>query len=121
MEGASGAVLTANAFGAAIPAGHLVVSLGTVLFAYSTLLGWSYYGERSAEFIFGERVIMPYRILWVIVIVIGASAYFNLGDIINFADTRNGLMAVPNLIALLARSAVIFAATKEAQAKRKQK
>jgi len=121
MEGASGAVLTANAFGAAIPAGHLIVSMGTVLFAYSTLLGWSYYGERSAEFIFGERVIMPYRILWVIVIVLGASAYFNLGDIINIADTMNGLMAVPNLIALLALSGVIFTATKEAQAKRREK
>jgi len=121
MEGAEGAVLTANAFGATIPMGQLIVSMGTVLFAYSTLLGWSYYGERSAEFIFGERVIMPYRLLWVVVIVIGASPYFNLGDIINFADTMNGLMAVPNLIALLALSGVIFAATKEAQAKRKQK
>ncbi len=117
QAGIEGAVLTANAFGASIPFGRLIVSLGTVLFAYTTLLGWSYYGERAAEFIFGAKVIMPYRILWVVAIVAGAM--FNFGLIINLADMFNALMAIPNLIALLALSGVIFAATKEAQAKRK--
>lgn len=120
MAGFDKAVLTAQAFGATIPGGQYIVALGTVLFAYSTLLGWSYYGERSAEFIFGERVIIPYRLLWVVVIVIGAAG-LNTGQIIDFSDTMNGLMAIPNLIALLALSGVIFAATKEAQAKRKAK
>lgn len=112
-------VLTARAFGEAIPFGQYIVSAGTILFAYSTLLGWSYYGERAAEFIFGAMVIIPYRVLWVIAIVIGTANWFDLGDIINLSDTMNGLMAIPNLIALLALSGVIFAATKEAQAKRK--
>ncbi len=120
MEGITSSILTATAFGASFPGGHLLVSAGTILFAYSTLLGWSYYGERAAEFIFGIKVIIPYRLLWVIFIVIGTTT-FSLGEIINFSDTMNGLMAVPNLIALLALSGVIFAATKEAQAKRKAK
>ncbi len=119
MEGVTSSILTATAFGATFPGGEYVVSAGTILFAYSTLLGWSYYGERAAEFIFGERVIVPYRVIWVIFIVIGTSSALSLGEIINFSDTMNGLMAVPNLIALLALSGVIFAATKEAQAKRK--
>jgi len=113
------AVLTANAFGAALNGGQYIVAMGTVLFAYSTLLGWSYYGERAAEFIFGTWVILPYRLIWVAVIVVGAAG-LNTDQIINFSDTMNGLMAVPNLIALLALSGVIFAATKEAQAKRRQ-
>jgi len=120
QSGVSAATLTAESFGASIPFGALIVSCGTILFAYTTLIGWSYYGERSAEFIFGVRVIVPYRILWILSIVVG-TATFNLEDIRLISDTMNGLMAVPNLIALLALSGVIFAATKEAQAKRRQK
>jgi len=117
QSGVPAATLTAQSFGAAIPFGALIVSLASILFAYTTLIGWSYYGERSAEFIFGTRVIMPYRILWVLSIVVGTTT-FNLEDIRLISDTMNGLMAVPNLIALLALSGVIFAATKEAQARR---
>jgi len=117
QSGAPAATLTAQSFGAAIPFGALIVSFATILFAYTTLIGWSYYGERSAEFIFGVRVILPYRILWVVSIVLG-TATFNLEEIRLVSDTMNGLMAVPNLIALLALSGVIFAATKDAQARR---
>ena len=118
QSGVSAVVLTATVFGASVPFGHLIVSFATILFAYTTLIGWSYYGERCAEFIFGIRVIMPYRVLWVIAIVMGTWT-FNLEEIRLVSDTMNGLMAVPNLIALIALSGVIFAATKEAQAKRK--
>ena len=75
------------------------------------MLGWSYYGERCAEFIFGVKIIIPYRILWVIAILTGALIELKL--VWNFADVMNGFMAVPNLIALALLSPVIFKITKE--------
>jgi len=81
------------------------------LFAFTTLLGWSYYGERCAEYLFGVRAIYPFRILWVIAIPIGAMG--NLGLVWTLADILNGLMAIPNLIALLALSPIIFHLTRQ--------
>lgn len=105
--GETGAQLSAMAFNHGLPGpGDWVVSFGLVIFAFSTLLAWSYYGERCAEYLFGARIIMPYRIVWVIAVFVGAVA--NLSFIWLVADVMNALMAIPNLIALLLLSPVIF-------------
>ena len=110
--GETGAQLSAMAFNTGLPGpGDFVVSFGLVIFAFSTLLAWSYYGERCAEYLFGERVVMPYRILWVLAVLVGAVA--NLGVIWLIADIMNALMALPNLIALLLLSPVIFKLTRQ--------
>ena len=107
-----GAALTVSAFEQALPqVGQYVVTLGTILFAYTTLLGWSFYGERCAEYLFGVKVIVFYRVLWIIFIVIGSQA--SLKALVNTADAMNGLMAIPNLIALLLLSPVVFKITRE--------
>jgi AGCS family alanine or glycine:cation symporter len=89
--------------------GKYIVIFGLVLFAFSTIIGWSYYGEKCAEFLFGEKIILYYRMLWVVVIPIGAAVELNLIWLI--ADIMNGLMALPNLIALLLLSPIIFKQT----------
>jgi AGCS family alanine or glycine:cation symporter len=107
QSGETGAQLSATAFNLGLPGpGGWLVSFGLVIFAFSTLLAWSYYGERCAEYLFGVRVIVPYRILWVVMIFVGAIA--NLGVVWIVADIMNALMAIPNLIALLLLSPVIF-------------
>ncbi len=111
-SGESGASLSSMAFAYGMPdIGAYVVSIGLVLFAFTTLLGWSYYGERCAEFLFGVRAIQPFRILWVVAVPIGAT--ISLDFVWLLADTLNALMAVPNLIALLALSPVVVALTRE--------
>jgi AGCS family alanine or glycine:cation symporter len=110
--GQTGAALTSAAFNSGLAqGGGVVVTVALILFAFTTLLGWSYYGERCAEYLFGVRVIQPFRILWVIAIPIGAMG--NLGVVWTIADILNGLMAIPNLIALLALSPVIFHLTRK--------
>jgi len=105
--GTTGAQLSAEAFTAGLPGpGGAIVSFGLVIFAFSTLLAWSYYGERTAEYLFGTGIVMPYRVVWVVAIFVGAVA--NLGIVWTFADIMNALMALPNLIALLLLSPVIF-------------
>ena len=99
------------AFGHELPYAEYIVIFGIVIFAYTTVLGWSFYGERCAEFLFGERVITPYRTLWIIAIFFGATRDFDF--IILLADTMNALMAIPNLIALALLSPVIFQITKD--------
>jgi AGCS family alanine or glycine:cation symporter len=95
-----GAALTATAFSAALgPFGAMVVGISLMLFAFSTMIAWSYYGDRSAYFLFGEGAVLPYRIVFVILIVIGAT--IPLGVVWNFSDIANILMAAPNLIALI--------------------
>ncbi|KAF0190573.1 MAG: alanine or glycine:cation symporter AGCS family [Gammaproteobacteria bacterium] len=111
-NGANGAAMSSAAFEAMLPGvGTTVVALGMVLFAYTTLLGWSYYGERCAEYLFGVRSILPFRILWICAIPVGAVV--DMDFIWLLADTLNALMAVPNLIALLLLSPVVFALTRE--------
>ena len=108
--GYNGAALTTYAFDSAMPGvGKYIVIFGLVLFAFSTIIGWSYYGEKCAEFLFGEKIILYYRMLWVVVIPIGAAVELNLIWLI--ADIMNGLMALPNLIALLLLSPIIFKQT----------
>jgi AGCS family alanine or glycine:cation symporter len=101
-SGASGAPLSTQAFETGLPGtwGDVVVTTGIILFAFSTLVGWSYYGETGIVYLLGPRAAFPYRLAWLVVIFIGAvTALQHVWDI---ADTLNGLMAVPNLIALLA-------------------
>lgn len=106
QQGVSPAELTMASFTYHIgSAGTIVVALSTTLFAYSTILGWSYYGEKAFEYIFGERFIKLYRLLFVVGVLIGAM--MNLEFVWNFSDLANGLMAVPNLIALLLLSRVV--------------
>jgi len=111
-SGSTGAALTAQAFETGLSQiGGVMVTLALMLFAFTTLLGWSYYGERCTEFLFGVRVIRIYRVLWIIAIPIGAAG--NLGLVWLIADILNGLMAIPNLIALLGLSPLVFRLTRE--------
>jgi AGCS family alanine or glycine:cation symporter len=110
-DGLNGAALTSAAFAGALPAGGALVALSLALFAFTTLLGWSYYGERAVEFLFGIRAILPYRVLWVLAIPLGALT--SLDFIWLLADALNALMAIPNLIALLLLSPVVFALTRD--------
>jgi len=110
--GLTGATLTQKAFETALPGqwGGIVVSIGLIFFAYSTILGWSYYGEKSVEYLLGEKSIKPYRLLFVIMVFVGAVMKLDL--VWTFADIMNGLMALPNLIALLGLSGIVAAETK---------
>lgn len=111
-SGESGAALTSMAFSKALPGvGDYVVAIALAVFAFTTLLGWSFYGERCVEFLFGVKAIVPYRVVWVLAIPLGATV--NLGLIWLVADTLNAMMALPNLIALILLSPVVFKLTKE--------
>jgi AGCS family alanine or glycine:cation symporter len=114
--GESGAVLSAMAFDTGIPVvGRFIVSIGLILFAYSTILGWEYYGERCLEYLAGTKPIIAYRLLWVIAVVVGAIG--GLEFMWDLADTLNGLMAFPNLVGVLILSPVVFKLTREFFAK----
>lgn len=111
-SGVTGAALSSAAFEQALPGlGSFVVALGLILFAYTTILGWSVYSERCGEYLFGERVIMPFRVLWVLLIPVGAMGQLDFIWLV--ADTLNALMAIPNLVALLLLSPVVFKVTRE--------
>lgn len=110
-NGETGAELTTIAFQSAMPGGALIVTLGIVLFAYSTMLGWCYYGEKSIEYLFGIKSILPYRIVFIILIGVGAVAKLSL--VWNISDTLNGLMAIPNLIGLIMLTPVVVSETKQ--------
>lgn len=111
-EDAQGAALTAFAFTQTLgSAGNKIVAVGLALFAFSTMVSWSYYGDRSARYLFGERAVLPYRIAYVCAIVLGATVQLKL--VWNIADVMNILMAVPNLIALFALSGVLVKLRRE--------
>ncbi|MBQ7558406.1 MAG: sodium:alanine symporter family protein [Lachnospiraceae bacterium] len=101
----NGGELTAMAFGMIPYIGVPVLTLGLITFAFSTILGWYYYGERCAVYLFGEKVIIGYKILWVIGVFAGSVLELNL--LWNLADLLNGLMAIPNVIAVLLLSGVV--------------
>lgn len=110
-SGESGAALTSAAFSASLPGiGHLIVAAALAIFALTTIIGWSFYGERCAEYLFGVKAILPFRILWIIAIPVGATN--DLGLVWLIADTLNAMMAVPNLLALALLSPVVFSLTK---------
>lgn len=111
-SGTTGAQLSAEAFTTGMPGpGGWIISFGLAIFAFSTMLAWSYYGERAAEYLFGTRIVTPYRVLWVIAVFLGAVMQLDLVWLI--ADVMNALMAIPNLIALLLLSPVIFRLTRK--------
>jgi AGCS family alanine or glycine:cation symporter len=109
--GQTGASLSSSAFHTGLPGiGGYVVTLGLALFAFTTILGWSVYGERCIEYLFGVRAILPFRLTWVAVIPVGALVQLELVWLV--ADTLNALMAIPNLVALLLLSPVVFSLTR---------
>ena len=111
QQGVSPSALTMQSFQLYLGSfGGVVVIISTVLFAYSTILGWSYYGEKAFEYIFGERFIRLYRVLFIAGVMVGSM--LKLEFVWNFSDLTNGLMAIPNLIALLLLSKVISAESK---------
>ncbi|HEM4030220.1 TPA: sodium:alanine symporter family protein [Streptococcus suis] len=118
VEGLEGAPLTQAAFATVFGnAGSIALTISLVLFAFTTILGWSYYGERCIEFLFGTKSILPYRLVFVTMVALGG--FLKLDLIWTIADIVNGLMALPNLIALLALSPVIIKETRQYFAKRK--
>ena len=119
MDGETGAALTTHTFDKLLPGpGGWIVTFGLIFFAYSTILGWCYYGEKCATYLFGDKCITPYRVIYVATVMMGTVASLDL--VWAAADTFNGLMAIPNLIALLALSGVIIKETKDFKEKRKR-
>ena len=112
LSGESGSNLSILAFNTALPGSGWIVTFGLVLFAFTTLLGWSLYGEKCAVYLFGENSILPFRMFWVAIVVFGSIAG-DRGFVWSIADTLNGLMAIPNLIALLLLSKTVIKLTKE--------
>ncbi|HEL2200991.1 TPA: sodium:alanine symporter family protein [Streptococcus suis] len=118
VEGLEGAPLTQAAFATVFGnTGSIALTISLVLFAFTTILGWSYYGERCIEFLFGTKSILPYRLVFVTMVALGG--FLKLDLIWTIADIVNGLMALPNLIALLALSPVIIKETRQYFSKRK--
>lgn len=110
LQGVSAAELTSASMAQTLGhGGTLVVALATALFAYSTLIGWNYYGEKAIEYLFGPRAIRIYRIFFIAAVIVGATT--SLEFVWNFSDLMNGMMAIPNLIGLLLLSKVIKAET----------
>ena len=106
------AKITSDAFSQGLPGfGQYIVTIGLMFFAYTTILGWSFYGERCAEYLFGIKVIVPYRVLWVVIVFVGSIITVDIAWII--AGILNGLMAIPNLIGLLLLSPIVFKLTNE--------
>jgi len=112
MSGLNGTPLTAESFETILPSwGRSMVSLGLILFAYSTIISWSYYGEKGIEYILGRRAVLPYKFIFLAFLPIGAG--LKLSIVWGIADILNALMALPNLVALLALSGVVAVATKK--------
>jgi len=111
MNGAHGAALTKAAF-ADIPVfGPMLLTFGLLTFVFSTLLGWSYYGEKASEYLFGTRAVRSYRYIWVLCVMLGSVVPIRM--VWSFADITNAAMAIPNLVSLLALSGVIVAETRK--------
>lgn len=111
QQGLSGSALTKFAFEDLPTVGPFVLTIGLLTFVFSTILGWAYYGEKAAEYLFGTGVTTAYRVLWVLAVMVGSVS--TLQAVWSFSDVANGLMAVPNLISLLALNGVIVAETRE--------
>lgn len=109
-EPLNGAAMAIYAFNNSIPAGNYVVTVGLILFAFTTVMAWGYYGEKCFEYLFGDRYVMAYRIVYCLLVIPGAALQLEVVWLI--ADITNGLMAIPNLITLIALSGVIAAETK---------
>ncbi len=112
-SGLTGAALTAKAFETGLPGfwGDTVITIALLTFAFSTLIGWSFYGETAAVYLLGTKAAIPYRALWVVLAYLGSVGSLQL--VWDVADTLNGLMAIPNLIAVLACSRLIVSMQKD--------
>ena len=111
-NGTTGAPLTMEAFNIALPVyGKWMVVVGVLLFAFSTVVAWSYYGEKGIEYIGGKKSKLPYKWLYIVFTLLGAR--FDLHAVWAYADTANGLMAIPNLVALIALSGALVKITKK--------
>ncbi|MBK9166919.1 MAG: sodium:alanine symporter family protein [Bryobacterales bacterium] len=101
QSGDTGAALAAKAFAVGLPGewGHYIVTSGMILFAFSSIIGWCYYGETGATFLFGPRAALPYRLAWLVFVWLGETGTLHV--VWDIADTLNGLMAIPNLVAVL--------------------
>ncbi len=112
QSGKTSSALTSLAFESALPGmGNLIVTIGLCVFAYSTMIGWAYYGEECIQYILGIRARMPYRYLFCAVIAIGA--FQKVGFVWDFSDTMNGAMAIPNLVGLIGLSGVLVRETRK--------
>lgn len=116
MKGADGQLITGAklaiaAFETGISGGAWIVTIGLTLFAFTTVLAWGYYGEKCAEYLFGEKSVVPFRVLYCLIVIPGAAIKLELAWFI--ADIANGLMAIPNLLALILLSPIIVLETKE--------
>jgi len=110
-SGENGAALTSLAFSTAIPMGNYIVAIALSVFAFTTILGWSVYSEKCVQYLFGVKAVKPFRVLWILVVPLGAVS--SLDFIWLLADTLNAMMAIPNLIALILLSPVVFTLTRE--------
>ena len=110
-SGENGAALSSMAFASSLPFGGQIVAVALAVFAFTTVLGWSYYGERCAMYLFGVKIIMMYRACWIVLLFVGAMIS-KIEIVWNLSDLLNGLMALPNLIALLLLSPVVFHLTR---------
>lgn len=110
-SGKNGAELTSSAFGSAIPGGEYIVTIALAVFAFTTILGWSYYGERCWQYLFHEKSLVIYRVAWVLAVL--SFANFKVELVWNLSDTLNGLMAIPNLIGLVLLAPMVFKVTRE--------
>jgi len=113
-----GAAMTSAAFSSQLPFGDIILTLCIILFGFTTMLGWSYYGERCAEFLLGPKVIVPFRVLWVAGIFLGTQMSLEL--VWKMSDVLNGMMAIPNLIALVFLAPIVFRLSKEYFAEEEQ-
>jgi Na+/alanine symporter len=111
IGGLTGAALTKEAFAKIPVIGPMLLTGGLLTFVFSTILGWSYYGERAVEYLIGKSGIKPYRVLWVIAVFIGSVVSLPL--VWDFADSMNALMALPNLISLILLNGIIVAETRK--------
>ncbi|NWF89757.1 MAG: sodium:alanine symporter family protein [Ignavibacteriaceae bacterium] len=111
MKGLNGASLTKQAFSDLPVIGPIVLTIGLLTFVFSTILGWSYYGEKAAEYLFGTKITKTYRWLWVVFVMIGS--VLSLKAVWSFADITNALMAIPNLISLIVLNKIIVNETRE--------
>ncbi len=118
-SGTEVSALTKSAFDIGLPgnSGGFIVSFGIIFFAYSTILGWAYYGEKCTEYLLGVKALFPYRVVFSLCVALGATIKLEL--VWNFADVMNGLMAIPNLIGLIGLSGVIVAETQRFLAAKK--
>ena len=91
--------------------GTFILTGGLLTFVFSTILGWAYYGEKAIEYLAGTRAVRPYRWVWVLAVYVGTVTHMDV--VWTFADVMNGLMALPNLIALLALSGVVAAESRK--------